>query len=513
MKDEAFASILEFTTNTFYNPDNVNISVRISDKDNYYDQRSIVLAKGLMDSFVKLNLPRFMVYYHELGHHLYTGGLFKLEDSWRQITSGPLMWQDKYHHLLNWIEDFYIEDRIVKDYPYLTDVLTCIKKVPPEYDINRIEYAFNFWYVNNGVTPALSYIDQVSFAAYIKNALSIRSTNVTRFGHGPLLSISIKPNTETKFAQLIIEFYQWCQDRGIFPKDRPLEALDHPSNYIQAPGNTPCDSKTGSSDKKDKGEGSYSEHSHEVGVQKDYVQRTHIQTPTKIFKEEIATENRMIDKEMIDLNERQQTVETTIDGLFNSKLEDTSFIQSRIIVPNFFNPNHLLDQILFRQRTHTYMNAAIYRDISGSVHDDIHKLMHHVCEKLMADIPVDVAYYLYSSGQISVVKVPYIPWEIADKVPKEYKSNPLYKQLEGGTNSDAIADVITEQFSEKWLNIIVTDGDLHALMNRENIGSLLKNVFVVYVGDVSTDPSLLHVKIKEEKDIENIYQTLSQINL
>ena len=46
--------------------------------------------------------------------------------------------------------------------------------------------------------------------------------------------------------------------------------------------------------------------------------------------------------------------------------------------------------------------------------------------------------------------------------------------MTGGTNSGAIADVITEQLNDKWLNIIITDGDLSDLMHRDNINSLLE---------------------------------------
>ena len=88
--------------------------------------------------------------------------------------------------------------------------------------------------------------------------------------------------------------------------------------------------------------------------------------------------------------------------------------------------------------------------------------MHYVCEQLVKDIPVNITYYLYASGDVSIIEVPYIPWEESAIVPQPYKENPLYAQLSGGTNSDAIADVITQQLSDKWLNIIVTDGDLTA---------------------------------------------------
>jgi hypothetical protein len=130
----------------------------------------------------------------------------------------------------------------------------------------------------------------------------------------------------------------------------------------------------------------------------------------------------------------------------------------------------------------------------------------------MKEVPVDVKYYLYSSGEISILEVTYIPWIRSDKEPEEYENNPLYQQLGGGTNSDAIADVITEQLSDKWLNIIVTDGDLNSLMQRDNIHSLLKNVFVIAVNsDIPND--LLGVSIRNLNDLNNINSVLSTVNM
>jgi len=138
--------------------------------------------------------------------------------------------------------------------------------------------------------------------------------------------------------------------------------------------------------------------------------------------------------------------------------------------------------------------------------------MHHVCEHLMKEVPVDVKYYLYSSGEISILEIDYIPWENDKDTPQVYESNELFKQLGGGTNSDAIADVITEQLSDKWLNIIVTDGDLHSLLARENIYSLLKNVFVIAV-DSSLPDNLLGISIRQTQDIEGINNVLATVNL
>lgn len=517
----AFAKVLEYVTNTFYRTDeNKEIAVQVvsgNKAGNYYDTQKIVLSEGLIDAFGELNLPRFLVYYHELGHHLYSQGLFILEEKWAKINQGPLQWHDKYHHLVNWIEDYYIEDMLVKEHPYLTDVVSCIKKLPPDYDINRIEYAFNFWYINQAPTPALQYTDQIAFKAYVIKLLNLRSTS-TRFGHGILTTLSMKQSVETRFAMLLIEFYNWCVARNIFPKDKSLPKLNNPNNHIEQPGQgdaAPGDTQQDNGTPADSGggAGSYSAHSGQVGkVNGVFKEVTHIKNATTVFKEEVAAENKLVNKEVLDMSQRIQADTATLDGLFNTKYKESAIIQPKVIVPNFFNPNRLVDQVLFQEKQHSYMNVAIYRDISGSTTGNIHKLMHVVCEQLYKDIPVDITYYLYGSGDVSIVEIPYIPWENSSHTPAEYSSNPQFNKIERGTNSSAIADVITQQLSEKWLNIIITDGDLDDLMQRDNILSLLKNVFVVAV-NAPVEDGLLGVEVNNIGDIEQINSVLMGINL
>ena len=513
----AFAKVLEYVTNTFYRTDeNEEIAVQVvsgNNAGNYYDTQKIVLSEGLIDAFGELNLPRFLIYYHELGHHLYSQGLFILEEKWGKIHQGPLQWHDKYHHLINWIEDYYIEDTLVKEHPYLTDVVTCIKKLPPEYDINRIEYAFNYWYLHQAPTPALGYTDQIAFKAYVIKLLNLRSSSA-RFGHGILTTLSMKQSVETRFAMLLIEFYNWCVTRNIFPKDKPLPKLSNPNNHLEQPGQgdaAPGDAQQG--DAQQENAGSHSAHTGQVGKVNDvFKEVTHIKSATTVFKEEVAAENKLVNKEVLDMSQRIQADTATLDGLFNTKYKESSIIQPKVIVPNFFNPNRLVDQVLFQEKQHSYMNVAIYRDISGSTTGSIHKLMHAVCEQLFKDIPVDITYYLYGSGEVSIVEIPYIPWEDSSNIPSEYTSNSQFNKIGRGTNSSAIADVITQQLSEKWLNIIITDGDLYDLMERDNILSLLKNVFVVAV-NAPVEDGLLGVEINDIGDIEQINSVLMGINL
>lgn len=530
LKKEAFVKILEFLTNNFYNPNTTPIQVILDNQsrgNNYFDGSKIVLSSELVDAFAAINVPRFIIYYHELGHVLYSDGYFKLIQRWQNITSGPMLWKENYAHLFNWIEDYYIEEKILQNYSYLTDVIRCITKLPPEYDINRIEYAFNYWYVNQAPTPALSYVDQIAFKAYITKLLTLRKYNIIPFGSGVLTNLAIKPSNDTNFVLTLIDFYNWCVSKKIFPPDKPLPKLSTPNGHLEAEGgdgdSDPADTEGDPNNPSDPGDpatqanpkgsskkGSYSPHSHKVG--QGFKEAYHLKKSTDFLKDELVQENKLIDHQLLDMTQVIQAQRCTVDGLFTNRYRKTATLQSKIILPNFYNPNRLIDQVLFKKRRRTYMNVAIYRDISGSTSGQVHSLMHEVCEFLMNEIPVDITYYLYASGDISIIQVPYISWKDSGTIPEVYSKNPLFSQLDGGTNSGAIADVITQQLSDKWLNIIITDGDLTDLKSRDNISALLKNVFVVFVGAQKTD-EFLGLSIKNTDDIANILPVLTSLEL
>ena len=242
---QAYANVLQFITNNFYTQPGENILVEIdteSKESNFYDGKRIVISSQLLDAFGALKLPRFLIYYHELGHHLYSKGMFTFINTWQKITSGPLEWKTNYHHLINWIEDFYIESRMKREHSYLTDVLNCIRKLPPEFDINQIQYAFNYFYVHEAPSPALTYLDQVLFKKYVDKLLQLRDSNKTRFGYGILTNLSIRKSNETVFAETIIEFYNWCVSKKILNDELKMPPLRNPNQHLeQTKGQTPAD--------------------------------------------------------------------------------------------------------------------------------------------------------------------------------------------------------------------------------------------------------------------------------
>jgi hypothetical protein len=94
-----------------------------------------------------------------------------------------------------------------------------------------------------------------------------------------------------------------------------------------------------------------------------------------------------------------------------------------------------------------------------------------------------------------------------NKVPEVYENNELFRELGGGTNSDAIADVITQQLNDRHFNIILTDGDLNALMRRDNIAALLENVYVI---GVHGNPGTEYTAINTVEDLPKVIEGLSK---
>ena len=504
IRDNAFADLLTFTTNTFYGNPEYDIKVRFG-SDNYYDRKEIVLSKTIMDEFQKVNIPRFVVYYHEVGHHLYSQPMFKLLEMWEQIQAGPVKYDERYLHLVNWIEDFFIEEKLLADYFYLTDIINCIRKITPAYDIRKIEYAFNFYYTHKGVTPALSYTDAIVFKTYIDKLLKIRHSQM--FGTGVIMQLYMKPNRETTYVKTIIEFYQWCQSRGIFPPDeQKLPQLTHPSNYV-APDQTPdvqsgnsSDDANDADDDSNDNKGTATDDG-KISSHVVYKEMPIINQSTQELIDEFVSENKLIDKHIIDMSQTHQTENVTLDGLFNARLKVSPFIQTRVIIPNFFNPNRIQDMMLFNQQTRTYNNVAIFRDVSGSVNGEIHYLIHLIMEQLMKDIPVPINFYIYGSD---LIKVDYLSWD-------QYRNTPYDVDAGGSTNSDLIADAITEQFDDRFLNIIVTDGDLYELFARQNIEGLLQNTFIIYVKSSPDERVVNHVVVNDINDLPKIYPALAQL--
>lgn len=517
---ETLTNIFKEVVNNFYKQ---GVSVQLSNTpDTAYctADNHIVLPKHLLEEFTAQKLPRFTVLYHELGHALYSEGLHKLIEKWSNLPAShhSFMYKEEYMNLLNWIEDLYIEDKLVKDYPFLTDLIGCLKRLTLPYNLEDIDKAFNHYYVKGHTTPALNTYDGLHFKQVLTQLLSLRDSNT--FGRGPISLLSNK-SKESQFIKLVIDFYNWCCSKQIFdgsykpPLSNPNMVHSSGSGsggtntqqnqYIGSdPGNA---NEQGTTDNTQGNGGASSDHSHMIGVQQTLPKFD--PTEVAIFHDKFVSEQKLIKNEIMKQH-RVEATQQSMDGLFNSLFKPTSIIQSKVIVPNFFNPNRLVDQVLFKAPDKSFNNVSIYRDISGSTHDeDTFELINDICKYLNDKIPIDYNFYLYASGDISILQTSFEDWSDSDEVPSVYDEDPIFQQMGGGTNSSAIADVISEQLNDKWLNIIITDGDLYDLMRRDNINSLLENVFVISVEDSNVvDECPNHIIVTEHSQIPLIAQAI-----
>lgn len=481
----------------------------------------ITLPLPLLEIFKNNNLPRLCVFYHELGHALESSNMFELIDKWKNITISSDQYDPKYLYLINWIEDFYTEELTIEHYPYLTDILKCLKLLPTKYDDKVIDKAFHYYYKYKKISPALNNTERIIFNDYLQSLLKMRRDKA--FNKGPI-SLVNSNNINLRFIQTISAFHNWCVAKGIIPANVKLPPLKLPTNIITSNPQQGTDINTGQSaanqnvttqttnknqqqdGSNGKGtEGSYSTHSNITGTSvKEVFPDLDLTTP--IFIKELETEQRLIDRYISSY--RVETEDQNLNGLFTSTYYETNII-AKPNIKNFFDMRRIEDRMLFLQPYKTYNNVSIYRDVSGSTHDSRFEVIDKVCKHLISNIPVDTHFYLYASGNISIVEVPYYKWDTPNKQPQEYKHNKDVQQLGGGTNSDAVADVISEQMDDKWLNIIVTDGDLTMLFRRKNIDSLLRNIAIISVGqDIINSSNNInpdhYVYVKDENDIHKI---------
>lgn len=495
---EALKKIFEFVGRSYYNKD---LSVELVDQADtaYAMGNHVCLPIPLLEKFSQDKLPRFTVFYHELGHTLYSKSLSKFIDRWQSLpnVASNYTYKENYHHLLNWIEDFYIEQQLEKDYPYLHDILNCLKRLTFTYNINDIDKAFNHYYVKGYASPGLNAAEGFQFSNYLRTLIGYRADPM--FGSTPISLLSSK-SLGAKFIKTFIEFYEWCVQKGIL-QDVPMPALSNPNMVLTPDNNTPSQQQQLSGG----GPGTKSAHTHLVGGFKETFPDIDVSS-TEIFVQQFTSEQKMIREEIAN-RVQVQSNNSSLDGLFNSLFKDTSIIQNKVIVKNFFNPNRLVDGVLFKMPEKAFNNVSIYRDISGSTHGRLFNLINEVCKYLNEKIPIAKHFYLYSSGDISILETTFVDWDDHHEVPDLYAVDPVYQQMDGGTNSGAVADVITEQLNDKWLNVIITDGDLDDLFDRDNIESLLSNIFIISVGNCRQssriDPTHI-IQINNESELNMI---------
>lgn len=465
---------------------------------------SITIPPSLIRTFYQNYLPLFPVIYHEIGHALYSDTLFKLTVYWKKLgkTQAPAnkLYNDAYHYLLNWIEDYYIEDKIVNEYYYLTDIMHCLKELPPSYDETKPEYSFHNYYNYGDSASSLSPADNQQFISLISDCLLKRK----RINTMPVSFVIINENSI--FIDSILALFDFCVKHNIVDPLQPPPPLPNPMYVPQGQGQGQGQSGQGQSGQNgQQGPGTSSAHSGQVGKVVAGLPKFDPQVTVNLFKDELNIEDRLVNNYLNDCID-MHTNKDTLDGLFSLDYHNSTTI-GKPNIKNFFNDRKIETRDLFLNKNKSFNNVSIYRDVSGST-SGIFSLFDKITKFIIDKIPIDYHYYLYASGDVSILEINYIPYLDKHNAPDEYQNNPLFNQLGSGTNSDAIADVITKQLSDRWLNIILTDGDLNSLCQRNNIKGLLKNVAVVVIGNSGLTfddiPKEHIVYVESEKDIDNV---------
>lgn len=553
--------IKNFNNRSIVLTEDENINITLTEGfDNYFTFKfkEIVLSAPIMCDIALQNLPCFSLYYHELGHALYSKPLddfeTMLKDNLDKIkafinSTGILSLNHKpglecmgvYAHLLNWIEDYYIERTIVKEYPYLTDIIDCLHQVQlKDVDLLTKENIFRYYYKYEQASPALTTQQQKEFINYINKFLMLRDNPL--FGTGTFTLLNSNKNISTMFCYLLFEFYDWCIKVGAIdpyktsyaPLPTPIAVLNKktknknnglPTNNIQqtlsgvsSPNNLIGSStnKNGANDRSGTHDttmkGTIGELSFLGDVYEVYIPQ--IKSTPEMYT--MATrEMEQIRDTITYIESLNSTTETTdnLAVLFSKNKIVTAIMQSTVKIKNFFNPNRIADKMLFLKNQPRFLNATVYRDVSGSTRGEIFKLIDKTCKYLFNIIPIEPEFYLYASGNIAdIVKTKYIPWENLNNPPNDYSKNALFQQLSTGTNSQAIGTVIRQQFNNNWLNIIITDGDLDGLYMCDDIYALLKNVFVIFIkrdfSQTKYKGIINYVVINDENDISKIESKL-----
>ena len=572
---QAITFTLEKISNLFYKPiiiknfnnrsivldEDENINIALTDAfDNYFTFKfkEIVLSAPIMCDIALQNLPCFSLYYHELGHALYSKPLDDFETMLRDnldkiktfvSNTGILSLNHKpglecmgvYAHLLNWIEDYYIEKTIVKEYPYLTDIIDCLHQVQlKDVDLLTKENIFRYYYKYEQASPALTAQQQKEFVNYINKFLMLRDNSL--FGTGTFTLLNTNKNISTMFCTLLFEFYDWCVNVGAIdpfksyaPLPTPIAVLNKkttnknnslPTNNIQSTsGATSPNNLIGSTVNTNKSNTNNPIGTHDTSMKSTIGELSFLGNVYEVYIPKITSTPEMYTMATREMEQIRDTI-TYIESLNNTKEANdnlavlfsknkivTAIMQSTVKIKNFFNPNRIADKMLFLKNQPRFLNASIYRDISGSTRGEIFRLINKTCKYLFDLIPIEPEFYLYASGDVAdIVKTKYIPWENREYPPDNYKKDPLFVQLNGGTNSQAIGTVIRQQFNNNWLNIIITDGDLDGLYKCDDIYALLKNVFVIFIkrdySPTKYKGIVNYVVINDENDISKIESKL-----
>ena len=439
------------------------------------DSMEITLFEKLVTDLWESGVPPLLVFYHEIGHVLYTTGEVT---TWANALTPPVF------NLFNWLEDFYIEDKLMKELYFIKPYIRMLHEVVPDFidDWEKPKFALHYYYCYEGLTPR--WMDKTKpepigaqFKRYIEQLKHLRSTFTSRFAR-------------EKFVRLFEEFYMFCTKHGILSKETPPPPMD-PSGEGSGTGegsgkgkgtgkgsgkggtHTGSGSGTGGttegeddSGEEKAGEGTYADDEGE-----DVPESKIIRPPFKPL--DVAKGFDPVLKELMDMIEKEYE-KSMYDSFRLAKRGKPELVP--ITLPTT-SPRSMVDPVAIETgRSDIYLEYSteefaytaynLFIDVSGSVG---HNPTFNQLGKNIIDIIKHYPYAVYGYGN-NVTK-----WD------QKKIDDILSLHCSDGTESPIIGDIILEKKELGNLNIILSDGDLGNLCRRKDISEITKQYLFVFV--------------------------------
>jgi hypothetical protein len=427
------------------------------------DAMEIVLFEKLIQDLWASGIPPLLVFYHEIGHVLYTP---------KEVMEYGRSLRPDIFKLLNWIEDFYIEDKLMKELYFIKPYIRMLHEVVPDFidDWEKPEFALHYYYCYEGLTPR--WMDKTKpdpiatqFKRYIEQLKHLRVSFSSRFAR-------------EKFIRLFEEFYTFCVKHKILTKKTPpapLEPRESEGDETKGTkgaggthtGGAGGETKAASEESEEgAGEGDYADDEGE-----DVPKSKLIRPPFKPL-DPVKGFDPMF-KELMTLMEKEYE-KSLYDSFKLSKRGKPELVP---ITKPTTSPRSMIDPIAietgrsdiyleYTTEEFSYTAYNLFIDVSGSVG---HNLTFNTLGRDIINIIKHYPYAVYGYGD-DVTK-----WD------QKKIDNILELSCRDGTESPIIGDIILEKKELGNLNIILSDGDLGNLCRRKDISEITKQYLFVFV--------------------------------
>lgn len=438
------------------------------------DTNNMVMYDEMIVDLWDSGVPPLLVFYHEIGHLLYT--------SKDLVTLGSSLNKSEFN-LLNWLEDFFIEDKLCKELYYIKPYIKMLHEVVPDFidDWQKPRFAFNYYYAFEGQTPmwmsqTTPPIDK-TFENSIKTLLTLRRSINSRFG-------------QQRFLNEFQKFYMFCVTNGILEQHTPP-----PPTQPQPPQPTPGGGQ-GQQGQGQPGNGSgrgtggagtandvdlsgtgQSTNTTMGGtiVDPNDVDQTYAPAPVNMGKYKPLDPVKGFANPLKDL--MIQLVNELDKQLYNDyKLAKKG---KQELVPrarNTSSPRSMVDPVAIATNSESIYLEYVTEEVN------------YVGYNLFIDASGSVGYNTdYNTGCVEIVKIiknyTYNVYTFNDKL---VKLSPVeigkLNQLSGtgGTESSLIASIVLEKREANNLNIVFSDGDLSYLISDKQFNTVKNKYLFVF---------------------------------